>query len=109
MMALASIIEISPEQTKTIAIVTVMIASFIAALLYPVVRAYARRMEAGARTGGLQDELSEMAARVEELQQGQARILELEARLDFAERVLIQQRDAGAPESLGRLGTGQEG
>ena len=35
----------SPEETKALAIVTVTIASFAGALLYPIAKAYARRLE----------------------------------------------------------------
>jgi Tfp pilus assembly protein PilO len=42
----------------------------------------------------LQRELQEMRARIEDGEQAQARIAELEERLDFAERLLTQQREA---------------
>lgn len=48
-----------------------------------------------ATTGEVQAErLGELEARVAELEEGQARMLELEERLDFAERILARQRDA---------------
>lgn len=42
----------------------------------------------------LQRELQEMRARIEEGEQARERIAELEERLDFAERMLTQQREA---------------
>ena len=83
----------SPEETKTIAIVAVMVAAFISALLYPLVRAYARRLEGSAPNAAMGEELKEINARLVELQQGQARMAELEERLDFAERLLAQGRE----------------
>lgn len=38
--------------------------------------------------------IMELEDRVAELEQGQARVLELEERLDFAERLLVRQREA---------------
>ncbi|MGH7702643.1 MAG: hypothetical protein ACREMO_06090 [Gemmatimonadales bacterium] len=84
----------SPEETRTIGIVAVAVASFVGALLYPIARAYARRLEGGASTTGLREELADISARLEALQHGQERMAELEARLDFAERLLAQQREA---------------
>jgi hypothetical protein len=49
----------------------------------------------GRATPELEAELQEMRARLEEGEQARERIAELEERLDFAERMLAQQRDAG--------------
>ena len=84
----------SPEETKTIGIVAVLLASFVGALLYPIARAYARRLEGSASTAGLREELADISARLEVLQHGQERMAELEGRLEFAERLLAQQHDA---------------
>lgn len=91
--------EISPEQVKVIGIVAVMVTACAAALLYPIARAYARRLEGRAPAEALRQELAEIAARLEELQHGQARMLELEERLDFAERLLISGRQVSATEA----------
>ncbi|MBL8978076.1 MAG: hypothetical protein JNM53_06685 [Gemmatimonadetes bacterium] len=102
LMALA--VAMSPEAAKTLGIVLVMVSAFVSAVLYPIARAYARRLEGSAGTAALRQELGEVYARLDELQQGQERIAELEGRLDFAERLLAQQREperipgkAGAP------------
>jgi hypothetical protein len=73
-------------------------------LLGPLAQALARRLEG--RIAGdprTADELTELQARVQELEAQQGRVLELEERVDFAERLLAQQR----PES-GRVGPGGE-
>lgn len=55
-------------------------------------------------TGEVQAErISDLEARVAELEQGQGRILELEERLDFTERMLTRQRESEAA----RLGPGE--
>lgn len=53
-------------------------------------RALARAREAPASA----DEIADLQARVAELEQVQGRVLELEERLDFTERLLVQQREA---------------
>ena len=51
------------------------------------------------------DEVADLQVRVAELEEVQGRVLELEERLDFTERMLLQQRE---PEP-GRLAPGKEG
>jgi hypothetical protein len=87
------LLALSPDETKIIGIVTIMVSAILGALLYPIVRAYARRVEGSAPAAGLREELADISARLELLQQGQERMAELEARVDFAERLLAQQRD----------------
>jgi hypothetical protein len=58
-------------------------------------RARALRNRPAFTTGEVQaDRLAHLEDRVADLEQAQARVLELEERLDFAERLLAQQRDA---------------
>lgn len=61
-------------------------------LLVPLVHALARRLE-GKPAGADPAELTELRGRVQELEAQQGRVYELEERLDFAERLLSQQRD----------------
>ncbi len=82
-----------PTLVRTVGIVTVMLGAFLAAVLYPVARAYARRMDRPGDAAGVRDQLAEVSARLEEMQRGQDRMAELEERLDFAERMLAQQRE----------------
>jgi hypothetical protein len=85
---------ITPEQTKTIGIVIVMITAFAAAILYPVARAWARRLEGRTREGPSARELEDLRTRVIDLENQVARFHELEERLDFTERLLARQHDA---------------
>lgn len=63
-------------------------------LLVPLVHAVARRLEPRTGRDPVADgELAELRARVLELESQQGRVNELEDRLDFAERLLAQQRD----------------
>lgn len=64
-------------------------------LLVPLVHALARRLEGPARPDGASaGELAELRSRLQELESQQGRVLELEERVDFAERMLAQQREA---------------
>jgi hypothetical protein len=77
-----------------IAAVAMVIAILATTLLiaWPLVRALARRLEGGA-TKELLAELDGLRGRVQQLEEGQARLGELEERVDFAERMLAQSRD----------------
>ena len=63
----------------------------IGVLLWPLIRAVARRIEAGAAAADARGELDELRERVRQLEQANPRLAELEERLDFAERLLAQQ------------------
>lgn len=66
-------------------------------------RALKQQTLAPVTTGEVQlERLSYLEDRVAELEQTQQKVLELEDRLDFTERLLAQQRDAGV-----RIGPGQ--
>ncbi len=76
-------------------IVLIVLAGIVAtiALLWPIMRAFARRLEAkGGPDPALKAELEEMHHRLAEMEPMQARMAELEERLDFAERLLAQPR-----------------
>jgi len=67
-----------------------------AVVLYPLVRALARRLE-GRPAGpdpALRSELDQLRHRLEDVEILQTRILELEERVDFTERLLAQRREA---------------
>lgn len=55
-------------------------------------RARALREQATTAVGG-SDRIAELEQRVAELEYGQSRMLELEERMDFNERLLVRQRD----------------
>ncbi len=84
--------------------VTVIIAlAFFAAcavVLYPLMRAIGRRIEGrGTADPALRSELEELRTRLNDVESLQHRVMELEERVDFAERMLAQRRE---PERLGR-------
>jgi hypothetical protein len=68
-------------------------------LLWPLVRALARRLESGGRNAQLEGELDALRERFQHVEQSQARMGELEERVDFAERLLAQSRE---PDRLER-------
>jgi hypothetical protein len=68
-------------------------------ILWPLMRALARRLEGGAAAKELQVEVEALRTRVHELEEGQGRLADLEERLDFAERMLAQARE---PDRLQR-------
>lgn len=77
----------------------VMIALIVAAtlVLYPLMRALGKRLE-GRSVGerdiaALKSELDTLRAQVAEVESGMGRVAELEERVDFAERLLAQQRE----------------
>jgi hypothetical protein len=75
----------------------VMILLLGAALLWPLIRAIARRIEGGGRPDeSLQRQVDELEQRVVELSQRDVHVAELEERLDFAERLLAQRMDSAA-------------
>lgn len=71
-------------------------------LLIAVANVLARKLEGGraAELAELESEMAELRARLDEADAARNRIAELEERLDFAERLLTQQREAP------RLGAG---
>lgn len=81
-----------PPWIETVATLGLMV--FVGAvLLYPLVRAWARRLERGVVTDDLMDELVQLRERVAELEGQGHRMVELEERVDFAERLLTEARE----------------
>jgi len=83
----------------------VMVVLLCAALLWPLVRAIARRIEGRGRPDeSLQRQVDELEQRVAELSQREVHVAELEERLDFAERLLAQRTETAAlpPRAEGR-------
>jgi hypothetical protein len=74
-----------------IAIVVVVIA--VAAVLYPLARAWARRLEGRHRDDESLARLDAIEQRLGELDAAQGRVLDLEERVDFAERILAERVD----------------
>jgi cytochrome c-type biogenesis protein CcmH/NrfG len=67
-----------------------------AVVLRPLMSALGRRLEGRPRdvSPDVRAELDQLRHRLEELEAVPGRVLELEERLDFAERLLAQRRDA---------------
>jgi hypothetical protein len=98
---------VPPETTMTLggslneaAVVIIVLAALctVGMLVWPLVRALARRLEGGGRNAQLQEELDALRGRLQHLEQSQGRVAELEERVDFAERLLAHGRE---PDRLG--------
>jgi len=66
-------------------------------VLYPLVRALARRLEGRGQDPALRGEIDLLHARLGDVEQLEQRVAELENRLEFSERLLTRQRDAALP------------
>jgi len=84
----------SPEIVRDVAIGLVLLTACIsaAAVLYPLTRAFARRLEGGHGSDRSGERVEELNARVSELEGQVTRMQELEDRLDFTERMLARQQ-----------------
>ena len=72
-------------------------------VFYPLVRAWARRIEQRGQDPMLLDEVQTLRDRIVDLEQSVARMHEIEDRMDFAERLLTQRGEqARLPEQGGR-------
>jgi hypothetical protein len=71
----------------------------LAALIWPLIRALARRIEGGAPSTEMSAELEGLRERVQQLEAMQPRMAELEERVDFTERIVAQGRE---PDRLQR-------
>ena len=79
------------------------VALILAALIWPLIKAIARRIEGGSASAEVQTELEGLRERVRHLEGMQPRMTELEERVDFAERLLAQ------PQQPARVGARTEG
>ena len=88
-----------PWITLPPAVTLLIVLGFFAAcsvVLYPLMRAVARRLE-GKPAGpdpAVRTELDQLRHRLDEVELVHGRVLELEERVDFAERLLAQRREA---------------
>jgi hypothetical protein len=80
-----------PEWIAPIIVVTLLVS---AVILYPLVRALARRLEGRGQDPALRGEIEMLHARLGDVEQLEQRVMELENRLEFSERLLTQQRNA---------------
>jgi hypothetical protein len=65
----------------------------LAALVWPLIRAFARRIEGGGSSPQMQAELDGLRERVRQLEEMQPRMAELEERVDFTERIVAKTRE----------------
>ena len=73
-------------------------------ILWPIMRAFGRRLEGrGGQDSALKADIDHLHARLGEVDALQSRVMELEERVDFAERLLAQAQPPG------RLGAPSEG
>ncbi|HEX2265976.1 MAG TPA: hypothetical protein VHH14_06815 [Solirubrobacterales bacterium] len=71
----------------------------LATLVWPLIKAIARRIEGRAANAEVQAELEGLRERVRQLEEMQPRMLELEERVDFTERIVAKGRE---PDRLQR-------
>ena len=88
--------------------VIVFLAAFalLAIVLWPLVRALARRLEGRGASTAVEGEIDELRSRLQELELSQSRVAELEERLDFTERLLAQHAET-ARAALAERTTGR--
>jgi Tfp pilus assembly protein PilO len=84
---------------QMVALVAIAAIAGVALVLYPIMRALARRLEGRAASPELLQQVEELRERVHELESSQHRVAELEERLDFTERLLAQRRDVELPRN----------
>ena len=91
----------APWEVMPPAVIMLITVGFLAActvVLWPLMRALGRRIEGkGTADPALRQEVEELRSRLTEMDQLQHRVMELEERVDFTERLLAQQRE---PERL---------
>ena len=77
-------------------ILLVCVAVTLGVLVWPLIKAVARRIEAGAAAADARAEIDALHERIRRLEETQPRMAELEDRLDFAERLLAQSQQQAA-------------
>ena len=69
-------------------------------ILWPLLRALARRLEGKGNDPALREEVERLQHRLEEMDGLQARMAELEERVDFTERMLVRGQESPEPGRL---------
>ena len=81
-----------PEWVPFVAVISMVVTAI---LVWPLIRAAARRLEGrGGDTTALRAEIDQLHDRLADVEQMQQKVFELENRLEFSERMLTQQREA---------------
>jgi len=83
-------------------VVTIVVFALFAAtiILWPVMRALARRLEGKAADPALREEVARLQHRLEEMEAMHGRMAELEERVDFTERLLTRGQESPEPGRL---------
>ena len=89
----------SLEGWDAVALLLVFGASVVV-ILWPLIRAWARRIEQGGVAAETEAELEALRERVRVLEEMQPRMMELEDRVEFAERVLVRGQESPEPDRL---------
>ena len=77
-----------------------VLGAIVAVILWPLIRAWARRIEQGGVAAETEAELEALRQRVRELEEMQPRMMELEDRVQFTERVLVRGQGSPEPDRL---------
>lgn len=77
----------------TMVLIAIALLTAITVVLWPLARALGRRLEGKPADGELRGEVARLQQRLGELDALQERVVELEERLDFTERLLAQTRE----------------
>ena len=88
------VIEAGPPPYVMVSMVFIVGILVLGVVLWPLIRAWGRRIEGRSVDPSMMNEIGQLRARVAELEHGQARMAELEERVDFSERLLTQGREA---------------
>ncbi|MDQ2669883.1 MAG: hypothetical protein M3Y31_04565 [Gemmatimonadota bacterium] len=92
-------VQTGPDFSDVAPVIAIVVLAVITAiLLFPLIRAWARRIEGRGADPELRAEVEELRSRLAEVERHQVQVAELEERLDFAERLLAQHR---APDRIG--------
>lgn len=75
-------------------ILLLCVAITLGVLVWPLIKAVARRIEAGAGLADARTELESLHDRIRRLEEAQPRMAELEERVDFAERLLTRGQES---------------
>ncbi|MEO7138324.1 MAG: hypothetical protein ABI037_11460 [Gemmatimonadales bacterium] len=79
----------------TVLLIVIAALTAITIILWPIMRAFGRRLEGrGHPDGALRAEVEHLHTRLAEMDSVQSRLVELEERVDFTERLLAQTHDA---------------
>jgi len=74
--------------------------AIVAVIVWPLIRALARRIERGGVAAETQAEVEALRDRVRALEEMQPRMVDLEGRVDFTERVLVRGQESLEPVRL---------